>query len=314
MADANPPTCTISSATLTAPGRNDVYTTKAKVTYTASATVPSQHESAVSTGTASYSGPYETGGGENDLEYDCWYVGTRSQTQYVYTYDTLVYNWTFTPEGTATGASGSVEYITGLTKGAKNTLKGKVKVTCTKYTQKQTRSKTWYEGYTLERASVEDDWGEPQYYDTEPYSSYGAWSNSGTATSTTGAAEATKDTETIDVWTRPGTFTEYNGFSGGPTGTIIQSSSGLTVGKVANWCTHCNKFAHWYNQNDTDTAGSSCQATANGLITAGWYNACVDACADSTTRPAKVTGGPTGTIITPSVFSNLGAAISKEDS
>lgn len=315
-------TCTISTATLTQPtaaDRDTIFTTKAKISYSASATLPDTEYSTPVEGTATETDWGEYGGGENDLSYVYWEDYTQVKTRTKYTYSTLKYEWTFTVNGSteggsAVGSSGSKEYVTGLNKGELNTITGKVKVTCTETATPQSASRSWTEWWEWERDSVEDDW---PTYPTDSGGGpgdYGSWVDGTPGTGQTGKCEATKTTSAVNVWTRPGAFTEYDGFSGGPTGTIIQSSSGLTVGKVANWCTHCNKFAHWYNQNSTDKAGSSCQATANGLITAGWYNACVDACADETTKPAKVTGGPTGTIITPSVFINLGKAISKEDS
>ena len=85
------------------------------------------------------------------------------------------------------------------------------------------------------------------------------------------------------------------------------------MGKVARWVDHCNKFSHWWNQNNTNTAGSDCLAPQDKIIRASWYNACVDACVNTDVTLTKVTGGPNGTIITPGLFSALGEAISKGD-
>lgn len=278
------------------PKRNNVYTTSAKIYYTCS---------------AGWSGSDTT----SDPGVSSTATGT-SYTSYWNEYSTtFTYIWTI-GSGTFYGKD-TTATITGLTKGAQNSISGSVTVKGSYIPKSQAYARSWID--TSYYSPIPDANGKKP--GEEGYSGslipdgyYTTWSKDGGVQSGTDQeVSATRACTPINVWTRPGTFTEYNNFSGGPTGTIIQSSSGLTVSKVANWCTHCNKFAHWYNQNSTDTAGSSCQATVNGLITAEWYNACVDACADATKRPAKVTGGPTGTIMTPSVFSNLGEAISKED-
>lgn len=113
----------------------------------------------------------------------------------------------------------------------------------------------------------------------------------------------------ITIYTRPGNFTEFDSFDEDET--VIESAAGLTVGKVNRWMAHCNKFAHWWNQNGNDVTGNIPQVNAGDLIKASWYNACVAACANSATRPQNVTADVT--YITPKVFSDLGAAISADD-
>ena len=113
----------------------------------------------------------------------------------------------------------------------------------------------------------------------------------------------------ITIYTRPGNFTEFDSFDEDET--VIESAAGLTVDKVNRWIAHCNKFAHWWNQNGNDVTTSACQANAGDYITASWYNACAAACANSATRPQNVTADVT--YITPQVFSDLGAAISADD-
>lgn len=325
MADETTPVCTITSATLTQPtssDRDNIFMSQAKISYAAVATPPAGGESTPVEGDSYLVGnPYWTESSDGLTRYDLQGYG-RDKTKTVDSYTDLFFTWVFFVNNiqtgqSANGPSGNAN-ISGLNYGSKNSISAKLKVNCKKTSQSQYCTKEWDEGSVYTRPSTEISWEEvmanpltqPTPYDSEPYAEYGDWIDYGDPVITLDAAEAEKITNTVYARTRPGIFSSYD-FS---SGTIIESSNGLTSEKVSDWISHCNKFAHWYNQNDTDTAGTSCQATANGLITAGWYNACVDACADSTTRPAKVTGGSTGTIITPSVFSNLGKAISKDDS
>ena len=256
-------------------------------------------------------------------------VTGTSYTSHWRVYSTnFTYAWTI--GGSTFTGNNTDATVTGLIQGVKNSISGSVIVKSSYIPYSQAYSRSWIDTsyYSPNPDANGKVPGDEGYAGTlVPDGYYTAWVASGSAQAGTAIEVSSTSTacEAIDVWTRPGIFTEYDNFSGGPTGTIIQSASGLTVGKVANWCTHCNKFAHWYNQNNTDTAGSSCQATANGLITAGWYNACIDSISgltsieknnyvDDEDAPGyKVHGGATGTIITVSIINLLGTLISKDD-
>ena len=103
---------------------------------------------------------------------------------------------------------------------------------------------------------------------------------------------------TLTVYTHPGTFEGYN-FS---SGTIIQSTEGLSATKVSNWCTHAGKYLSWkYQENKYGTV--NCNVNSSDLITAEWYNKCAVAVDSSLSVN-------TGDLITADAFIKLGAAIS----
>ena len=322
MADETTPVCTITSATLTQPtssDRDNIFMSQAKISYAAVATTPTGGESAPVEEDSYLVGiPYWTESLDGLTGYDLQGYG-RDQTRTVDSYTDLSFTWVFFVNSvqtgqSANGPSGSAN-ISGLNYGSKNSISAKLKVNCKKTSQSQYCTKEWDEGSIYTRPSTEISWEEvianpltqPTPYDSEPYAEYGDWINYGDPVITLGAAEAEKSTNTVYVRTRPGVFSRYD-FS---SGTIIESSDGLTAEKVSDWISHCNKFAHWYNQNDTDVTNSQCQATTGEIITANWYNACRNVCADENTRPAQISSGA---IITASSIEALGTAISKGDS
>lgn len=282
---------TISAASISVPSiqRNNIFTTSANINYSCSAQLTKSQD-------GSQPSSYSSG----------------THYWYTYSYSALSYSWAFSPSGSANSNSGST-IVSGLSIGDENIISGTVTVSCTEGTTLHSRTDTYIEdGYwNPEPQPAHGEPGDEDY--VAPIK--GIWHDTSywDSTYSTGATNYTtisnSSSSSITVYTRPGIFTSYNF----PQNTIIQSSSGLTATKVSNWITHCNNFAHWYNQNNIDTAGANCAVLSNDIITAAWYNACVDACADATTKPAYVTGGPNGTIITTTIFSALGAAISKSD-
>lgn len=305
--------CTINSAYLVAPSRNNVYMQKASIGYYASATLPDTTYSEETEGTVSYpqTGTY-SGGGETDLTLTITYIGYQSKTRTKFEYSDLEYDWAFNSSFTATGSTGTINYITGLTQGAKNFISATVTVTCTETTTVQAATRNWTKIESYSRTSTDVDF--TFVGSSESPGSYGSWSDNETSSiDTTGACEATQATNTLSVYTRPGAFSDYN-FA---VNTTIESSAGLTAGKVDNWIAHCNAFNNWYNQPsiaaNESNIGATCAVTTGDYITASWYNNCVAAIADTSVRPSTVTGGPNGTIITASVIAALGTAISIED-
>ena len=226
-----------------------------------------------------------------------------------YAYRTVTSNsvsWVFSDGSTSTQQSGQITII-GLTTGSQT------RIGATVYSGAQ-----YIQYGTVYYAHLYDE-NENEIYNGEwinnGYTSFYAPGYVGeeaspglTPTSNTGSSTTCDD---IYVYTRPGNFTEFDSFSGGENGTVIESAAGLTIGKVNRWKDHCNKFAHWWNQDGNDVTGNIPQVNAGDLIKASWYNACAAACANSATRPQNVTADVT--YITPKVFSDLGAAISADD-
>lgn len=239
--------------------------------------------------------------------------GYHTWTTYSYSKN-FSYSWDFDPEGSASKQTG-IATVSKLTLGSANEIKGTVKASGTETVTTWTRYDSFI-GYTYPtpepqrpEGMSDEDWNEM----------YQAWKNTGipqyskgnpTSTSTTNTITGTAE-DSIIVYTRPGSFTDYN-FSAD---TIIQSPDGLTATKVGNWINHCNKYAHWYNQDAEDVTTATCSATSGSIITAKWYNACANAIPTEGTGPAvaNVTGGVNGTIITADIINALGAAISKGD-
>lgn len=309
--------CTISSVTLISPGaegRENIGLTTAKVTASCSASLPGAHVENVSDGGDVSWGPWYTTGSETGLDgKETIYfsrTGTQSRTRDWISYKDLNYKWTPLPSGNVVNKGSATEELhwTSLTRKSQNAISTQVEVTCTTVTwpQKQSRNVT-QKNYEIweNHERVEDYYYDPSY-DSWP----STWSDNGSSTETKPTCSETATSESINIWTRPGLFTDFN-FS---QDTIIQSSAGLTAEKVDNWINHCNAYAHWYNQNNTNVTSVACKVSTNDLITADWYNACVDACVDPLTKPSYVTGGPNGTIITTEIFAALSAAISKDDS
>lgn len=230
-----------------------------------------------------------------NVGYDCSASFTASQdeeselSRTLYSDGYLEYEWTINNQS-FTGDSGTA-FINNpaLIAQAKNAISGSVTVVCIETITSSTRTQT----------------------KPPPNPEYSEWLDTITV-ETTGSDSISLNS--ISVYTRPGTFTDYT-FAAD---TTIESAAGLTVGKVNKWITHCNAFNNWFNQpsssDDESNVGTTCSVSAGDYITASWYNKCANAIADQSKRPAAVTGGPTGTIITPSVFKALGDAISMTDS
>lgn len=214
---------------------------------------------------------------------------------------TSSYRWTF--NGNSASSINNDDYtISGLTQKSKNSIICKLTVSATQIYRSV--SQKWKAKLVQTRGAV----GEYEWIkDGDPV--YGIKQN----ISLVFSSGENEKTVNIDVYTRPGLFLDYN-FTAD---TIIESQEGLTAQKVSNWIDHCNAYNHWYNQTDTDAIDeeSICHVNTNDIITAAWYNACVDAIQTAGgTPPLKVIGGASGTIITASVINALGTAISKDDS
>lgn len=181
-----------------------------------------------------------------------------------YRYNTPSYSWTIKGVS-ASGKSGSVS-VSGLTQGAANTISATVTLTCDR------------DKY------VWDDEKERWSYDS--------------------TSNYTVDTETttLIVYTRPGTFSEFDGSKDQLINEVINSTS------ATNWNTHCGKYLSWKNQ--ASKYGTVKVAFPSGqLITATWFNSLRTACeATEAQVPVAVRDQ---TLITADIFKKLGAAISK---
>lgn len=177
--------------------------------------------------------------------------------------------WTFTPgSSTSSNASGTIT-ISGLATGSAVTITGSLTVSY--YKKVSTRT------YNEEKKEW-NSW-KTDYEDSK------------TITLT--------DSDTVTVYTRPGTFTGFDGKKDQLINDVINSTS------AANWNAHCSKYLSWKNQ----TATTINIAFPSGqLITADWFNSLRTACGSPDTVPVAVKDQ---TLITADIFKKLGAAISK---
>ena len=198
------------------------------------------------------------------VSYSC--SGSLPRDTNRYEYSDPSYSWRFSPGNDSSNKrSGSIT-ISNLTQGAANTISATVTLKCSRDEYK----------YNAETQK----W---QYVDTEI---------------------VTVDTETVTltVYTRPGTFTGFDGSKDQLIKDVINSTS------AANWNTHCGKYLSWKNQANKYNSVNIVFPTGQ-LITADWFNSLRTACgatADQVPVAVKDT-----TLITADIFKKLGAAISK---
>ena len=282
------------------PGRNYVFTNSAKISY-----YTNDMGSGNTTGWYYDDSPHRVGSWQ-DLVIEGYTYHYR--IEYTFQYRTVAdssTSWYFSPSGQTSSSSSGTITITGLTAGAANTITGSLSAGGSS-TQRRD---------TYRYRAVDNAYDEVSLYAYVP--EFGGYINFPTSsevvdgsTTTISSSGGGDYSDSITVYTRPGTFSDYN-FQQDQT---IQDSSGLTATKANNWVSHCNKCSHWYNQNANNTTTSTCSATSGALITAAWYNACVDAINSTKSKPAKVTGGAEGTLITANCINALGTAISITDS
>ena len=206
-------------------------------------------------------------------------------------YSKLSYSWTFSDGGSASGSSGNHTF-TNLFKGAEVTLKASVKVTCTKTVS----TRHWIDsGYYKDKKDDEGNVIGQEWVDTSHWSE---WSATTSNLSATGSASQKANTH-------PGVCSAFGSIVAGQ---IIQIA--LTPAKVSAWCTHCGKWLSWKYQTNKYSDANICKVLPKSLITANWYNLCVST-AEASDVCSNVKGGPKGTIISASLFTNLDSAISR---
>lgn len=215
---------------------------------------------------------------------------TSTDTKKV-SYSSLSYAWTFSDGGSASGSSGKHTF-TGLSKGAEVTLKASVKVTCTKTVSTRHLIE---DGHYEDVKDAEGNVIGQKWVDTSYWSN---WSSTTSNLSATSSASQKANTH-------PGTCSAFESIAAGQ---IIEIA--LTPAKVRTWCTHCGKWLSWKYQVDKYSDANDCKVSSKDWVTASWYNSCVTA-AEASDVCSTVKGGPKGTIITASLFTDLDSAISR---
>lgn len=185
-----------------------------------------------------------------------------------YRYRNPEYSWSFSPGGSAFGISGTKK-ISSLAQGTATTISATLTITCDElyYTREKTE-----DGYT--------PW---EYQRTRDYT-------------------LKTESASIIVYTRPGTFSGFDGKQDQLIVDVINATS------ATNWNTHCGKYLSWKNQaNKYGTV--NIPLPKEKIITATWFNSLRDACGATETQVPKAVADQT--IITADIFKKLGAAISK---
>ena len=219
----------------------------------------------------------------------------------------ISYSWKFNDNLLATQQKQHGEYSYGkLTTGSANDLIGTCTASATEI-DTYTKTEVWWEyidneiiGYEKDEITGEEIpiYKEP-YYKEHSVTTYGG-----------GEIERSiSETVTLTVYTSPGPFTDYN-FS---SGTIIQSTEGLSTTKVSNWCTHAGKYLSWKDQKDRYDDANYLKVIEyfkeeKPIITAAWYNDCAEL-VGCTTRVSN-DHSQANSLITAQIFKDLGAAIS----
>lgn len=209
----------------------------------------------------------------------------------IVSYGSLSYTWTFSSGVSSSGSSGSHTF-TGLSKGAEVTLKASVKVTCTKTVS----TRTWIvDGYYKDEKDDKGNVIGQKWVDTSHWSD---WSYTTSNLSATGSASQKANTH-------PGTCSAFGSIAAEQT-----VEKALTSDKVSDWCTHCGKWLSWKYQSNKYSAANACKVSSKDWVTASWYNLCVTT-AEASDICSTVQGGPEGTIIAASLFTDLDSAISR---
>ena len=207
--------------------------------------------------------------------------GTSTDTLQI-SYSKLTYQWKFSDGGSASGSSGTHTF-TGLAQGASVTITATVTVKCTK----TTKTRHWISSGYWDSADP------PKWHDTSHWSSW--------TTTTQELTASGSDSQNAN--THPGKSTIFGSLAAGQ---IIEDK--LTSGMISDWCTHAGKWLSWYAQANNYSGADGCKVSSGDWIEASWYNNCVLTVKASS---PSVSGGPNGTIITPSYFKSLDTLVSR---
>ena len=117
---------------------------------------------------------------------------------------------------------------------------------------------------------------------------------------------ATQTSNNIVVYTHPGSFSM--GATTDPNFSNNIIANVLTTEKIDQWIKHFQKAYHWYNQNNNNYNTSLLQIPNNKIVSAKWFNACMDAMqavGHSTTKVKGASTDPPGDLITASLINQM---------
>ncbi len=114
------------------------------------------------------------------------------------------------------------------------------------------------------------------------------------------------------VYTHPGPF-HFNASSDPKSSNNIIANV-LTKEKITNWLNHYKKVFYWYYKDDNDESRNKYlqkltqtinESLENEIITAKWYNACIEAMGKIGKTYSSVIGGANGTVISAELINIL---------
>ena len=120
------------------------------------------------------------------------------------------------------------------------------------------------------------------------------------------------ENDSVNIYTHPGSFSMgAKSYQDYPNDSNSIIANVLTTKKVNQWINHFQKVYHWYNQNNNDYDTLLLQIPDNKIITATWFNACMDAMREvghresETTKVKGARSNPPGDIITADLINQM---------
>ena len=123
------------------------------------------------------------------------------------------------------------------------------------------------------------------------------------------SGQITNDLGSIIIYTHPGSFSMDATSDSNSSNNIIANV--LTTDKINRWINHFQKAYHWYNQSDDNYSTSLLQIPNDKIISANWFNACMDAMravGHTEAQTIKVRGAidnPPGDLITADLINQM---------
>ena len=117
------------------------------------------------------------------------------------------------------------------------------------------------------------------------------------------------ESDSIRIYAHPGSFDMEASSSSNSSNNIIANV--LTTDKINRWINHFQKAYHWYNQNGNNYNTSLLQVPNNKIVSAKWFNACMDAMravGHTDAQTIKVKGAidnPPGDLITADLINQM---------
>ena len=267
-----------------------------------------------------------------DLEYSCQYEldtsknikqdssgldtdGVGTSYSYAYKYSDPEYLWTFSDNQTSNLSEGTHKFLS-LTEGSQQEVTATIKITIKETITTTTNTYDWVsQGMSGAWVKKQVDTGEVDENGDPIYKTEEVWDPDAgeekfavelisTSTSSSTNSLETSEDASFTVYTRPGLFSSYD-FNDED---VICLN--LTPSVINDWCIHCGKYLSWKHQEDryNDATDEKYKRKGNDLITATWFNNQI-AISESDMEPVVADI----TLIKTSLFKNLGAAISKDD-